>query len=117
MDASQATRVREAGVNTPEASVTGPSAAIAAPQESPQPLTISRRRRSTAKVFDEAMQTAGSGRRFRSEPVPDDVLYRVLDNARLAWIHRFAASELGSRCARSWAGAEDRSARIRRMRK
>jgi len=84
MDASQATRVREAGVNTPEASVTGPSAAIAAPQESPQPLTISRRRRSTAKVFDEAMQTAGSGRRFRSEPVPDDVLYRVLDNARFA---------------------------------
>ena len=30
------------------------------------------------------MQTAGSGRRFRSEPVPDDVLYRVLDNARFA---------------------------------
>src|SRR5262249_32911707 len=84
MDASQATRVWEAGVNTPGASVAGPSAAIAAPQGSPQLLTISRRRRSTAKVFDEAMRTAGSARRFRSEPVPDDVLYRVLDNARFA---------------------------------
>src|SRR5689334_12339948 len=32
----------------------------------------------------EAMRTAGSTRRFRSEPVPDDVLYHVLDNARFA---------------------------------
>src|SRR5215831_14115920 len=32
----------------------------------------------------EAMRTAGSTRRFRSEPMPDVVLNRVLDNARFA---------------------------------
>lgn len=30
------------------------------------------------------MRTTGSTRRFRPEPVPDEVLYRVLDNARFA---------------------------------
>lgn len=32
----------------------------------------------------EVMRTTGSTRLFRSEPVPDDMLYRVLDNARFA---------------------------------
>jgi nitroreductase len=32
----------------------------------------------------EVMRTTGSARRFRPEPVPDEVLYRVLDNARFA---------------------------------
>lgn len=32
----------------------------------------------------EVMRTTGSTRRFRPEPVPDEVLYRVLDNARFA---------------------------------
>ena len=30
------------------------------------------------------MRTAGTTRRFRTDPVPDDLLYRVLDNARFA---------------------------------
>jgi len=37
-------------------------------------------------------------------------------DVRLALIHRFTASELVPRCARSGSGAEDRRARIRRMR-
>jgi len=32
----------------------------------------------------EVMRTTGSARRFRPERVPDEVLYRVLDNARFA---------------------------------
>ncbi len=32
----------------------------------------------------QVMRTAGSTRRFTSDPVPDDVVYRVLDNARFA---------------------------------
>lgn len=32
----------------------------------------------------EVMRTAASTREFRPDPVPDDVLYRVLDNARFA---------------------------------
>ena len=32
----------------------------------------------------QVMRTAGSTRRFRSGPVPDDVVHRVLDNARFA---------------------------------
>ena len=32
----------------------------------------------------EAMRTAGSTRRHRPDPVPDEVIYRVLDNARFA---------------------------------
>lgn len=34
--------------------------------------------------LNEAMRTAASIRRFRSAPVPDEVLYRVLDSARFA---------------------------------
>src|SRR5712692_8852538 len=32
----------------------------------------------------EAIRTAGSTRIFRTDPVPDEVLYRVLDSARFA---------------------------------
>jgi nitroreductase len=32
----------------------------------------------------EVMRTAGSTRRLRADPVPDEVVYRVLDNARFA---------------------------------
>jgi nitroreductase len=32
----------------------------------------------------EAMRTAGATREFRPDPVPDEALYRVLDNARFA---------------------------------
>jgi nitroreductase len=34
--------------------------------------------------LNDAMRTTGSTRRFRSDPVPDDVLHRVLDGARFA---------------------------------
>ena len=34
--------------------------------------------------LDEAMRGAASVRRFRPDPVPDDVVYRVLDTARFA---------------------------------
>ena len=34
--------------------------------------------------LSEAMRTAASIRRFRKDPVPDDGLYRALDNARFA---------------------------------
>ena len=32
----------------------------------------------------DAMRTAGSTREFRNEAVPDEIIYRVLDNARFA---------------------------------
>ncbi len=32
----------------------------------------------------DAMRTAATTRRFRPDPVPDDVVYRVLDSARFA---------------------------------
>lgn len=32
----------------------------------------------------EAMRTAGSTRRHRTEPVPDEIIHRILDNARFA---------------------------------
>jgi nitroreductase len=32
----------------------------------------------------DAMRTAGSTRRHRPDPVPDDIIYRILDNARFA---------------------------------
>ena len=35
------------------------------------------------EIFD-AMRTASATRDFRAEPVPDEVLFRVLDNARFA---------------------------------
>lgn len=34
--------------------------------------------------LNDVMRTAGATREFRSEPVPDQTLYRVLDNARFA---------------------------------
>jgi nitroreductase len=34
--------------------------------------------------IEEVMRTAGATREFRLDPVPDEVLYRVLDNARFA---------------------------------
>jgi nitroreductase len=34
--------------------------------------------------IEEVMRTAGATREFRFDPVPDEVLYRVLDNARFA---------------------------------
>jgi nitroreductase len=34
--------------------------------------------------LDEVLRTTGAVRHFTDEPVPDDVLYRVLDNARFA---------------------------------
>ncbi len=38
----------------------------------------------TSMELTEAMRTAASVRVFRADPVPDDVLYRVLDSARFA---------------------------------
>src|SRR6266511_4123554 len=38
----------------------------------------------SAMELTQVMRTAGSTRRFTSDPVPDDVVYRVLDNARFA---------------------------------
>jgi nitroreductase len=32
----------------------------------------------------EVMRTAGSVQRHRSDPVPDQVIYQILDNARFA---------------------------------
>jgi nitroreductase len=32
----------------------------------------------------DAMRTAGSTRRHRTDPVPDEIIYRILDNARFA---------------------------------
>jgi nitroreductase len=45
-----------------------------------------------------AMRTAASTRRFRSDPVPDGILYRVLDNARFAPSggNRFGGEPLGA---------------------
>src|SRR4029077_17346182 len=42
------------------------------------------RRFSTRMELYEVMRTTGSTRRFLTDPVPDAVLYRVLDNARFA---------------------------------
>jgi nitroreductase len=38
----------------------------------------------SAMELTQVMRTAGSARRFKSDPVPDEVVYRVLDDARFA---------------------------------